>query len=1147
MCSKKTRVEHPQNKRKVSNLNFQKLAILLAAMLAACHFFEKNTLFRLLSPKKTGVLFENRVAENEKTNVLEYMNIYTGVGVAAGDVNNDGLVDLFFAGNQVTCRLFLNKGNLTFDDATDRAGIRTDRWCTGVTMADVNADGWLDIYVCVSGNSAWASTANLLFINKKDGTFEEKAADFGIADARLCMHSTFFDYDLDGDLDLFLITNPADQMVTGVNNVTAAPPIGEQKGADILYKNDGNGHFSDVSAAAGITGDGYSLGAAVSDFNADGWPDIYVSNDFLSSDLFYINQRDGTFKNQLAESFKHTSFASMGNDAADANNDGLPDLFVLDMLPEDNFRRKMLIPATNIDKFNLATERGFARQYTRNTLQMNCGMWNTDYGLERGNPNSAIRNPQFKDVSLLAGVAATDWSWSPLFADFDLDGDKDLLVTNGFYRDLGDLDYINYQFSQRSPMGNEASKRAKKLADIHGLPTVPLQNYLFENLGTRPVPTFKNCATDWGLTEKTFTNGACFADLDNDGDLEIVMNEFNGAAKIYENRARQAEAEAHFLTIKLAGNSQNPMAFGAKITVFTPDCAAQFLENQPARGYESSMDPRLFFGLGKNEKADSLVVEWGGGGRQVLKNVAADQFLEVRLNGDSFDFLDGHDVKSWQSHESKESPFRQITASDFQHVENNFIDFKNQILLPHGHSKQSPALAVGDADGDGLADFFVSGALGGESVLFFQKKDGSGFSKKTLETACPADETAAHFFDKDGDGDLDLYVVRGGSEFREGAAELQDALFENDGSGSFSQKKDALPDTKSAGGCVAAGDFDRDGDVDLFVGGQVAGDEWPRAPRSFLLKNDGKGRFSDETPAFLKNIGMVTDALFADFDGDSWPDLALAGEFMPVQIFKNASGKIHHSSFIVHHSNGWWNCLDAADFDGDGDLDLLGGNLGLNSRYHASEAEPLTVFSKDFDGNGITEPIICHFDGGERQIFHTRDELAAQVPAMKKRFTSYHVFAENGFEKSFRKEELAGAVELRAECFESSFFENLGGGKFAQRPLPLPAQVAPLQDFLVDDFNGDGKLDFLAVGNSSETEYTTGRYDAGAGCLFLGDGRGGFSFVENKKSGFWADGDARSVIQILMKNGQKRVVVGNNGAGLMEFLRKNGTVLMATQ
>jgi enediyne biosynthesis protein E4 len=549
------------------------------------------------------------------------------------------------------------------------------------------------------------------------------------------------------------------------------------------------------------------------------------------------------------------------------------------------------------------------------------------------------------------------------------------------------------------------------------------------------------------------------------------------------------------------------------------------------------MDTRIFFGMGKNTMADSLVVEWPGGARTVLKNVQADQFLQISPTP--------RPARTAQS-PSPAPLFKPAERQNFQHLENNFVDFKTQILLPHGHSRQSPALAVGDANGDGFDDFFVSGALGGESVLFFQKADGS-FSKKTLETACPADESAAHFFDADGDGDLDLYVVRGGSEYREGTDALQDALFLNDGRGNFEENPQALPITKSAGGCVVSSDIDRDGDTDLFVGGRVAGGEYPRAPRSFLLQNDGKGRFVDATPDFLKNIGMVADAVFADFDGDGRQDLALAGEFMPVTVVMNEDLRMekmtntHPAPIIVQHSAGWWNALKVADFDRDGDLDLLAGNLGLNSRYRATQEAPLSIFSKDFDNNGTADPIICHVDAaGQRQIFHTRDELTVQIPAMKKRFSSYRIFAETPFDKSFRKEELEGVMALEAQTFESGYFENQGGGKFVFRALPLPAQVAPIQDFLVDDFNGDGNLDFLAVGNSYEADYTTGRYDAGAGCLFLGDGHGSFAFMENRRTGFWADGDARSVVLILMKNGQKQIIIGNNGAGLQVYSWNTG-------
>jgi enediyne biosynthesis protein E4 len=1083
---------------------------LLFSIINSCTYFEKNTRFKLLDPNKSGISFENKVQENERTNVLEYMNIYTGAGVAAADFNQDGLVDLFFAGNQVSSKLYLNRGDLRFEDVTERAGLTTDRWCTGVSTVDINADGWLDIYLCVSGNAAWHNTANLLYINQKDGTFQENAAEYGLAEQRLCMHAVFFDYDRDGDLDAFLATNPADQMVTGVNNVTANAPETERKGIDILYRNDGNGHFTDVSHEAGITEDGYSLGVTVSDFNQDGWVDIYVANDFLSSDVFYINQGNGTFKNQLNQSFKHTSFASMGTDAADVNNDGLTDLFVLDMLPEDNYRRKMLIPPTNIDKFNLAIERGYARQYTRNTLQLNHGC--QQQGL--------AANPQFSDAALMAGVAATDWSWAPLFADFDLDGDKDIFVSNGFYRDLGDLDYINYQFTQRSPMGSDNAKRNKKLADIHGLPNVPLQHYLFEHQGQQPVPTFKKSNDTWGLEEKGFSNGACYADLDNDGDQELILNTLNSPAKVYENTSRQAKSPPHYLTVQLQGDRLNPFAYGAKVTVFT-GTNQQLIEVQPARGYESSMDIRPCFGLDTCAQVDSIIVIWPQGQKQIIPSVNANQCLIINQ-------LDNLSQSQIAIAPPESLYFSAAQMAPYTHIENYFIDFKTQVLLPHGHSRQGPAIATADVNRDGLTDYFVSGAMGGRSTFFIQKTDGSGFDPKTLETACPADEPAAYFFDADGDKDQDLYVARGGSEHQEGAEALQDALFINDGKGNFTPLP--LPDTKAAGGCVTILDFDLDNDLDVFVGGHVAGGAYPRAPRSHLLQNDGRGQFTDATPNALKNIGMVTASEHYDINQDGWDDLILVGEWMPITFVLNQKGQLNTLK-TLENTSGWWNCISLADIDNDGDLDLLAGNQGTNTRYKASASAPLMLYSKDFDNNGSIEAIITHIDGGQREIFHTRDELATQIPAMKKRFSTFNQYAKTSFEQSFRSEELAGALKLDAVLLESCWFENKGNDQFATHTLPLAAQMAPIQSFFTSDFNADGNIDFIAVGNSYETDYTTGQYDASKGACFLGDSNGGFTFVPNRVSGFWADGDARDLAFLYMKNNDKRLIIAqNNGA-----------------
>lgn len=1091
------------------------------------------TLFESMPASKTGVAFANMVEENDSINVLDYMNIYTGAGVAAGDVNNDGLVDLFFSGNHSTCRLYLNRGNLKFEDVTEQAGLLTDRWCTGASMADINQDGLLDIYVCVSGNPKQGNTSNLLFINQGGLKFSEKAAEYGLDDKRLIMNASFLDYDLDGDLDLFLITNPADQLVSNINNVIEQKLNGEGKGTDILYRNEGNGHFTDVSKAAGITKDGYSLGAAVADFNQDGFPDIYVSNDFISSDILYVNNGDGTFTDSINTWLKHSSFASMGNDAADINNDGLTDIFVLDMLPEDNYRRKMLIPPVNIDKFDMAQGKGYLPQYTRNTLQLNLGNPPAQSIHRETNTPPETR---FSDIAMLSGINATDWSWAPLFADFDLDGDKDLLVTNGFYRDLGNLDYINYQFSQRSPMGTEQLKRAKKLSDIKSLESAPLLDYLFENNGDL---TFTKRSEAWGFTEKGFSNGACFADLDNDGDLEIVINQFNAPAKIYKNNTRNAAATKqnpaqtrHFISLKLAGNAPNLQGFGAKVSVFTPDGRMQFQEFNPLRGYESSMDPRLYFGLGQNTVIDSIVVIWQDGARQIMKQLLIDQWVTIEKNtNNGKSFTQKQPTAAAQLFE----PYA-LQTLDFEHVENNFIDFKNLVLLTQQYSKNSPAIAVADVNGDGLDDFYISGAKDGHGVLYTQQKDGR-FTAQTLSANSLADLTAVCFFDANGDKHPDLYIAKGGSEYPEGADALQDELWINDGYGHFALQINALPDTKNAASCAVSCDFDHDGDLDIFVGGRVKTGDYPNAPRSMLLKNEG-GTLLDVTPDFLRKIGMVADAVWADVDQNGFEDLVLVGEFMPLTILKNDKGVLQMpvSNPQQKSSAGWWNSVAAADFDHDGDLDLVAGNLGLNSRYKAAEHAPLSVFASDFDKNGRIDPIFCYYEQGNRYIFPTRDELTSQIPAMKKRFPDYQSFAKNTFDKSFRSDELKSAFALDAFCFESSYFENTGGGNFNRHTLPMPAQFSPLQDFLIEDFNQDGQLDLLTAGNFYGAEYTTGRYDAGVGCLFLGDGKGGFIFVENRKSGFWADGDVRDLAKIRLQNGKTAILIGNNNSKMQLFL-----------
>ncbi len=1070
-----------------------------------------NQVFELLSAEESGIDFVNLIEENDSFNMYAFMNIYTGGGLAVGDINNDGLEDIFFSGNRVSSKLYLNKGNLNFEDITLPAGITTDRWCSGASMVDLNQDGWLDIYISVTGIGSDEQRSNLYFENQGDQTFVEKAKEYGLNDPRQIMHTSFFDYDLDGDLDAYMIVNPVDYSMSNVNTVRPRLTNGESESTDRLYRNDGT-RFTDVSEEAGILVEGYSLGIATTDINGDNWPDIYVSNDFLTNDILYLNNQDGTFTNQIDSLLDHTSFAGMGNDVSDINNDGQPDIVVVDMLPEDNFRRQLIIPSSSYDKFQLTQRMNYLPQYTRNTLQLNNG------------------DGSFSEVGQLAGMDKTDWSWSSLLADYDNDGDRDLFITNGFLRDVGNLDYISYQRKNASPFGKKEAQHQARLKAIQDLGAAKIQNYVFENQGDLK---FSNRSTDWGIPEKTCSNGAAFADLDKDGDLEMIINNVNDRAFVYENKTGSF-SNHHFIKINLEGSSNNLNGIGSKITISTED-GIQYYQHNPYRGYASTVSGDIHFGLGENKVIKKIAIDWPDGKSEILENIPTDQTV-------TFQYKNAITNSKKTTTTTKHPLFTEsILDLNFQHQEKEFVDFKVQPLLPHKHSQNGPGIATGDVNGDGLADFYVGGAADFSGQLFLQKPD-SKFEKSTQEFDTKYEDMGSLFFDADGDKDLDLLVVSGGSHVLGEHDLYQDRFYENDGQGNFTRNENAIPNITASGASVQAADFDKDGDLDLFIAGRILPGSYPMPARSFLLRNDSQNgipKFTDISKTVLPNegvIGLVTQALWTDYDNDQWTDLLLVGEWMPITFIKNKKGHLDFESpVIIPQSSGWWNSVIGGDFDKDGDTDYIAGNLGLNARYQASPEKPVCVYANDYDKNGRIDPVICQYIGEENYIVHPRDLLIQQINAVRSRFKTYQEYGAAPFDKAFTKKELAEATVLKSETFASSFIQNLGDGKFELTPLPLEIQIAPLYGMSVDDVNEDGNLDILLVGNSFATEVSTGRYDAFKGAILAGDGTGNFSVLSGKVTGFYVKMDAKGLVKLQTANSQNLYLVTNNNGPLQGF------------
>lgn len=1084
--------------------------MLVSICLQGCIETDKEPqLFELLPKEETNVTFANSIITNDTLNALKYDYLYNGGGVAVGDINNDGLPDLYFSGNMVSSKLYLNKGGFVFEDITEKAGVGTSNWATGVSMVDINADGYLDIYVCIANKDSLKSK-NLLFINNGNNIFSEKAAQFGLDDNGYSTQAAFIDYDLDGDLDLYMLTNAYETFNRNV--LRSRLSNGEGASTDRLYRNNGDDTFSNVSKEAGILAEGYGLGVAIADINQDGWPDIYVANDFITNDLIWINNGDGTFNESASKMVKHQSHNGMGTDIADFNNDGLPDIVVMDMLPDQNLRQKTMFPNINYDRFMMNLQKGYIPQYVRNTLQLNNG------------------NGSFSEIGQLSGIHATDWSWSALFADYDNDGLKDLFITNGYRKDITDLDYIVYK-SESNMLGTDNTRKQHAVESLSELPGAHIHNFMFKNTGNI---SFNDVSSDWGLSKLSYSNGAAFADLDNDGDLDLVVNNIDSEAFIYKNSAEKL-TNNNYLQIKLKGKSPNNAGLGAKVTLYYED-KLQYHDHNLYRGYKSTVDDVIHFGLGDIDRVEKLIVIWPDGYNQVIRDLSTNQRIILDYNDATDEAL-----REESKLKSKKILFNDVSGKngiDYKHQESDFIDFKVQPLVPHKFSQNGPGIAVGDVTGNGLDDFYIGGAAGFSGKVYYQVEPGK-FESRDLTGPKPEEDMGCLFFDADQDGDLDLYIVSGGSDYAETSKNYQDRLYVNDGKGNFALDPTAIPDILSSGSCVVAADYDQDGDLDLFVGGRITPGKYPLPAKSFILQNNG-GKFEDVTYKIspeVGSIGLVTAALWTDFDNDTKIDLILAGEWMPITLLKNTGNGFKNitGSSGLEDSNGWWNSLAGADFDGDGDIDYVAGNLGLNSFYKASDEHPVKVYAKDYDQNGSMDPILTHFIDGKEYPAHPRDNLIDQITAMRGRFPRYSEYGNATMDKVLTASELEGAYTVKSNNFSSSFIENKGNGVFEMKPLPVEAQISPIFGMFGNDYDEDGHPDILISGNSYSTETQLGWYDASIGLYLKGDGQGNFLPVHVNESGFFVDKDAKGMAELYIGNNQSIVLVGCNDDSLKTF------------
>jgi len=1071
-----------------------------------------DTLFRLLDQRATGIEFVNELEYTEELNTYTFRNFYNGGGVGLGDFNNDGLLDVFLCGNLVSNELYLNKGNLKFEKITTSAGLVSKGvWTTGVSIADINGDSYLDIYICKSGPPGGNRRHNELFINNGDLTFSEKAKEYGLAFEGLSTHAAFFDYDKDGDLDSYLLNNSF-RPVGGFDLRENQRDTPDPNGGNKLLRND-NGKYVDVTQEAGIYSSiiGFGLGVTIGDVNLDGWQDLFVSNDFFEKDYLYINNKNGTFTESLEDFMREISLGSMGADMADINNDAFPEIYVTEMLPEHDDRLKTTSQFESYDRRMLSVKSGYYNQFSRNVLQLNNG------------------NGTFSEISRLAGVHATDWSWGALIFDMNNDGWKDIFVANGIYKDLLDQDYVNFtanpEFIRQSiAKGGNVITRL-----IDSIPSNKIQNYAFENQKNL---TFVNKATDWGFEAPTHSNGSAYGDLDNDGDLDLILNNVNEPSGVYENRAKQLLPNEHSISVVLKGRGKNLFGLGAKVTIRCGE-DTYYQEVSPMRGFMSTVDSKLLFGIGAHTMIDSITVRWldGNESKSQLRQVKADQIVTIE-QADSEEFKSGHTVGEPILKQAGPLP-----GVDFVHHENEYVDFDRDRLLFNMVSNEGPCACVGDVNRDGLDDFYLGNAKGFAGSLFVQSRSG-GFTKVSQETFDKdedSEDTDCAFFDANGDGWTDLYVTSGSNEFSSSSYSLVDRLYMNKNGRQFERSKQVLPSSVrfESTSSVAPNDFDKDGDIDLFVGVRLIPFQFGVPGNGYILVNDGNGIFSDQTTqlsAQLQNLGLITDAKWADINQDTFADLIICGEWLGIKIFIQESGKLidRSSDYGLDKSNGWYNALEIADVNKDGFPDLVAANHGMNSRFKASKEEPVSMYVNDFDKNGTLEHIITRYDQGVEYPFVLRSDLVTQIPSLKKKYLYFDQYKGKTINDIFSADQLKNTLVLRAFSFETALWMNEGGKKMNKVTLPLQTQLAPVYGILVDDFDKDGMNDILLGGNLCRAKPETGIYDASYGSYLKGDGKGGFTWMPSSVSGVSVKGEIRSIRKVRQKGRNLALIARNN-------------------